>query len=72
MVATNVGGLPDVVTDGKTGYIVESENADAIVDAVADFFENDRALEFTQGVKKEAYRFSWERMVEVVEEMLME
>lgn len=72
VVATNVGGLPDVVTDGKTGYLVEAKNAEAIADAVADFFENDRAAEFAQGVKEEAYRFSWERMVEVVEEMLAE
>jgi len=71
VVATNVGGLPDVVTDRKTGYIVEAENADAIADAVVDFFENDRAAGFIQGVKEEAYRFSWERMVDVVEELAM-
>lgn len=67
VVATNVGGLPDVVNDGKTGYIVESENADAIADAVADFFQNDRAVEYAGNVKKEAYRFSWDRMVEIVD-----
>lgn len=26
VLVTNVGGLPDVVTDGKTGYVVESKN----------------------------------------------
>lgn len=66
VVATNVGGLPDVVADGRTGYIVEPENADALADAAVDFFEKDRAAEFAGNVKKEAYRFSWERMVEVV------
>lgn len=71
VVATNVGGLPDVVADGRTGYIVEPENADALADAAVDFFEKDRAVEFAGNVKKEAYRFSWERMVEVVEELLM-
>lgn len=71
VVATNVGGLPDVVADGRTGYIVEPENADALADAAVDFFEKDRAAEFAGNVKKEAYRFSWERMVEVVEELLM-
>lgn len=71
VIATNVGGLPDVVTDRKTGYVVEPESAAAIADAVVDFFENDRAAEYTENVKKETYRFSWERMVEVVGEMLM-
>lgn len=71
VVATNVGGLPDVVTDGRTGYIVGPGNADALADAAVDFFENDRAAEFAGNVRKEAYRFSWERMVEVVEELRM-
>ncbi len=26
VVVTNTGGLPDVVTDGKTGYVVEPQN----------------------------------------------
>lgn len=72
VVVTNVGGLPDVVNNGKTGYIVESENADAIENAVVDFFENSRAMEFIQGVKEEAYRFSWERMVDVIDEMIVD
>lgn len=69
VVVTRVGGLPDVVTDGKTGYIVEPENAQAIAEAVIDFFEQGKADVFAEGVKNEAYRFSWERMVEMVEEM---
>lgn len=72
VVVTNVGGLPDVVTDQKTGYIVESESADAIADAVVDFFEHGKSADFAENVRSEAYRFSWERMVEIVEEMLAE
>jgi glycosyltransferase involved in cell wall biosynthesis len=33
-VVTNVGGNPDVVIDGDTGYIVEPENPDAIANAM--------------------------------------
>lgn len=69
VVATNVGGLPEVVADGRTGYIVKAQSADAIAGAVVDFFQNARAAEFAQGVKEEAWRFSWDRMVEIVEEM---
>ncbi len=72
VVVTNVGGLPDVVTDQKTGYIVEPESADAIADAVVDFFEHGKSADFAENVRSEAYRFSWERMVEIVEEMLAE
>ena len=40
VIVTDVGGLPDVVEDGKTGYVVESQNEAAIADAVMKFYEN--------------------------------
>ena len=70
VVVTNVGGLPDVVEDGKTGYVVEPENPVALADAVVRYFAENREEEFEENVKKEAYRFDWDRMVEKVEEFL--
>lgn len=67
VIVTDVGGLPDVVTDGKTGYVVAAEKPEAIADAAIDFFEQDRSEKFIEGVRKEAYRFSWERIVEKIE-----
>ena len=67
VVATNVGGLPDVVTDGVTGYLVEPFRPDLIADAVCDFFENDRREALSENIAAESYRYSWERMVEVIE-----
>ena len=69
VVVTNVGGLPDVVTDGKTGYVVESEQPQQLAKAVIRFFEENRAEEMQEYVKQEAYRFSWDRMVENIEEL---
>jgi len=34
VVATNVGGIPDIVLDGETGLLVEPANAAALADAV--------------------------------------
>jgi len=62
VLATNVGGLPDAVDDMKTGYIVEPLRPDLISEAVSDFFDNNRAMEFKQNVIDSAYKFSWERM----------
>ena len=69
VVVTNVGGLPDVVENGKTGYVVEPENPDAFADAVVRYFVEDKEEEFGENVKKEAYRFDWERMVETVQRL---
>ena len=59
MVVTKVGGLPEIVTDGVSGYVVDPE-PNAIADAITDFFEHQRELSFQEGVRLEKQRFSWE------------
>lgn len=70
VIATNVGGLPDVVADGKTGYVVEPRNPKALAEAVVKYYQDDMEKVFAAGVREEAYRFSWDRMVERVEELV--
>lgn len=70
VIATNVGGLPDVVTDGKTGYIVEPKNPSALAEAIVKYYQRDMEQILVTGVREEAYRFSWDRMVEAAEELV--
>lgn len=63
MVVTHVGGLPEIVTDGVSGYVVAPEPR-AIADAMRDFFENRREEKMIEGVRMEKKRFSWENLVE--------
>jgi len=65
MVVTNVGGLPEIVSDGISGYVVEPEPA-AIATAMQDYFENHREAMMTEGVRAEKRRFSWDNLVEQV------
>ena len=62
MIVTDVGGLPEIVTDGVSGYVVAPE-PQAISDAMKDFFENNRAEKMIEGVRMEKKRFSWEHLV---------
>ncbi len=68
MLVTDVGGLREIVSDGKCGYVVKPE-PEYIADAMVDFFVNNRKDEFTAGVKKEKEKFSWEKMTSAIIEV---
>ncbi len=63
MIVTDTGGLPEIVTDGVSGYVVAPEPG-AIAEAMRDFFEKKRAEKMTEGVRAEKKRFSWENLVQ--------
>jgi len=67
VITTCVGGLPDVVKDGETGYIVPSEDANALSKAIVLYFEEDKKRDFQSNIKKQRDIFSWDKMVEVIE-----
>ena len=67
-----VGGLPDVVADGRTGYIVEPDCPEEIAQAVCRYYEEHKEEEFEENIREEARRFSWERMVEHIEALWSE
>lgn len=64
VVATSVGGLPDVVLHEKTGYLVPPRDPKALAEAVVRFFEEQKAEEFAGNIRREAARYSWDRMRE--------
>jgi glycosyltransferase involved in cell wall biosynthesis len=59
VVVTAVGGLPDVVRDGVTGYVVPPEDPPALAAAVERFFVEDAAQRMTDAIRAEAPRFTW-------------
>ena len=68
MLVTDVGGLREIVTDQKCGYVVKPEEG-AIADAIVDFFENKRKESFMEGVKQEKEKFSWDKMTKAIGEV---
>lgn len=69
VIATEVGGLPEVVLDGRTGYIVPPKDSEKLAERIADYFEKDKEMEFRENIQKEAYRYSWDRMTEIISEL---
>jgi len=68
MLVTNVGGLPEIVEDGKVGYVVEV-GVDATANAIVDFFEKDRLKGMTKGVRENKGLFTWDKMVKAIENL---
>ncbi|MBQ6962653.1 MAG: glycosyltransferase family 4 protein [Paludibacteraceae bacterium] len=69
MLVTNVGGLPEIVPNGKVGYSVKPE-AKIIADAINDFYGNGRYAEFVENIKEEKKKYSWDRMLENVDKAM--
>ena len=69
VVTTRVGGLPEVVRDGETGFIVPPADPAALAAAVTRFFREDRAADFAAAVAREKAKYSWDRMAEAVERL---
>jgi glycosyltransferase involved in cell wall biosynthesis len=65
MLVTDVGGLKEIVPDGRCGYVVKPE-PERITEAIIDFYENDRKAQFTEGVKQEKEKFSWDKMTAAI------
>ncbi len=61
MLVTDVGGLREIIADRKCGYVVPPEPGD-IAEAILDYFENERIGQFTEGVRGEKEKFSWDKM----------
>ena len=72
VIATDVGGLPEVVVDGKTGYIVPPRNAKELSAAIIRFFHEHRQDEFRRGILKEKTKYSWEHFVDKISLFLEE
>ena len=70
VVVTEVGGLPEVVVDGQTGYVVPPFDSEALSDAIVRYYECQDKKKFEVGIKSEAYKFSWDRMNEVLDELV--
>jgi len=72
IIATNVGGLAEVVRDNVTGFVIPPNDADALVNAIIRFFKENREKEFAANVEVEKKKYSWESMAKAIEEFVKE
>ena len=63
MIVTNVGGLPEIVQDGKQGYVCEV-NSKAVANAILQLYASkEKVQNLSDGVSKRKAEFSWKSFV---------
>lgn len=62
MIVTNVGGLPEIVPDGKVGYVTEVSST-AIADAILKLYTGSNAESFKTGIVEEKKKYSWDYFI---------
>lgn len=70
VVATNVGGLGEVIKDGLTGFVVEKENPEQLAEAILRFYKGDKEAEFINNICNELEKYSWGKFVDGMMEMV--
>ena len=65
MLVTNVGGLAEIVPNGKVGYVT-AVDPQAIADALADFCAREDSECFRAGIEEERQKYSWSRMLQTI------
>ena len=68
VIVTRVGGLQEIVPDGRVGYVCDP-TVEGVADALERIHETGRIEEFAKAMVEERKRFTWQAMVDRVEEL---
>ena len=66
MLVTNVGGLAEIIPNGKVGYVVEPAKEE-ITNAMLDFLKN--KPDFSSGIQEEKQKYTWDKLVLAINSM---
>lgn len=67
VICTDVGGLSEIVTHERSGFLVPPEDPQALASAIVRYFQEAWEPRLTQGVREEKRRFTWESFARAVE-----
>jgi glycosyltransferase involved in cell wall biosynthesis len=69
VIATDVGGLAEVVINGVSGLIVEPGRPQELADAIVRFYGEGMEAALSAGAAEEKKKYSWDAIVEAVEQL---
>jgi glycosyltransferase involved in cell wall biosynthesis len=72
IVASRIGGIPDVVKDGENGLLVPPRDSNALADAIIYLLENEEVRnKMGKNGRKKVEVYSWERIAEETEKVYL-
>jgi len=69
VIATDVGGLKEVVINNKTGFIVDEIDPKKIADGILRFYNEKHEDEFVKNIENEVDKYSWKHFIDGMLEM---
>ena len=72
VIVTDVGGLAEFVDDGKTGFVVEPNSPEAIVESVENFLDVKNEVDFLSNIDKMNKKNRFNQLPEVIKKIIDE
>lgn len=72
VIATDVGGLAEVITDGKTGLIAPPNDIEGLSAKILEFYQKDLEGPLVANVRVEKLKYSWNALTAAIEELARE
>jgi glycosyltransferase involved in cell wall biosynthesis len=69
VIASRIGGIPEVVHDGISGLLVEPDNVEALAAAILRFYSGNTQAALKAGVAEERKKYSWDNLINAIEEL---
>ena len=70
VIVTNVGGLSEIVQEGKTGYVVEADSTE-IADGIIKYYNNSEKVNFSKNIKLYNENFTWDKFIKKIERIII-
>lgn len=70
VIASAVGGIPEIIDSGVNGFLVPPENPPALAARIDQFFAVENRASFERGAEASAKKYSWERYGDGVAEVV--
>ena len=70
VIASTVGGLPEIIEPGRNGLLVPPDDPRALAQAIDDFFARDDRATMEQNAAESALQYSWPEYARVFERLV--